>query len=295
VSCGQATHEEKELGKQIAALIKEVTSFDAFLAENQTNLSALTENVFRQLNDASGLVIVMHPRGEVRAEIPASSSLAVSVSRGSVWIEQEIAIAAFREHILKRPMPVLAFIHESVAREGLRQILMLNPIRFVTDTEILEDLPRKLTAWLGGLPAINDITLAMPWHRVAVDTEHDRHDYQLAVRVTNETNSPITEFLVNVEFPTAFLASPITFKTLRDRAREPRDQTVIVIRITPTNQAVTALEPKRPTDLLVVQYFVDPDRYRQMVSDSRLGASVTLYANDREYRLARAMTEITNY
>jgi hypothetical protein len=38
--------------------------------------------------------------------------------RASVWIEQEIAIATYIQRVEKRSLPVIAFVHKSVGREG---------------------------------------------------------------------------------------------------------------------------------------------------------------------------------
>jgi hypothetical protein len=42
-----------------------------------------------------------------------------------VWIEQEIAIATYIQRIEKRTLPIIAFKHESVGRERIRDLLHL--------------------------------------------------------------------------------------------------------------------------------------------------------------------------
>ena len=79
----------------------------------------------------------MHPRGNVTN--PNDLQRAAWV-RGSVWVEQEVAIAAFVSQALNRPMHVRSYVHENITREGLRDKLILNPILFHDDSEILADL-----------------------------------------------------------------------------------------------------------------------------------------------------------
>jgi hypothetical protein len=67
--------------------------------------------------------------------------------RASVWIEQEIAIATYIQRVEKRPLPIIAFKHVTVGREGLRDLLQLNPIEFTHESEVLARLPERLKDW----------------------------------------------------------------------------------------------------------------------------------------------------
>src|SRR5260370_2285579 len=111
--CGQVTEEEKELGEAVCNLVKELTPYDAYFAENQTSLQGLSENILGALNRSSGLLAIMHPRGVV------SSPSGRQRTRASVWIEQEIAIAAFLT-AQDRQVPVLAYIHRAIYPEAQR-------------------------------------------------------------------------------------------------------------------------------------------------------------------------------
>lgn len=89
ISCGQVTQEEKELGNSVARLTEELTPYRAYFAQEQSALEGVTENILKALNRAVGLIAIMHPRGEV-AGLKGEKH-----TRGSVWVEQEIAIASF--------------------------------------------------------------------------------------------------------------------------------------------------------------------------------------------------------
>ena len=85
ISCGQRDDNEKRLGRQIKQLIENNTSFDGYFAEYQNSLDGLTKNIFNALHESAAFIAILHRRDEITK----------GVYRGSVWIEQEIAIAAF--------------------------------------------------------------------------------------------------------------------------------------------------------------------------------------------------------
>ncbi len=73
--------------------------------------------------------------------------------RGSIWIEQEIAIAAFLTETRKREIPVLLYVQRGIKREGVREQLKLNPIEFDEESEVLADFAARLEngAFIPGL------------------------------------------------------------------------------------------------------------------------------------------------
>lgn len=141
ISCGQVTEEERALGRSIAQLIEQLTPFQAYLAQNQSSLEGLTQNILKALNRCLGLIIVMHPRGKVSG-VPHHPH-----TRGSVWIEQEIAIAAFLTQVLHKDLRVAAFIHKDIQREGMRDELQLNPVIFENSDQVLAHLVEILNRW----------------------------------------------------------------------------------------------------------------------------------------------------
>ena len=141
VSCGQITKEEKELGRAVCQFVTEHTSYEPYFAENQTSLDGLTKNILGALDRCVGLIVIMHPRGTVT--FPEGQH----ITRGSIWIEQEIAIAAFLTQVLGRDLQVASYIHTDIHREGMRDKLQLNPIAFRDHSEVLENLRGKLPGW----------------------------------------------------------------------------------------------------------------------------------------------------
>jgi hypothetical protein len=140
VSCGQRTDEEKQLGSEICELVTATGVFTPFFADEQSDLNGLHENIMGALERAVGFISVMHPRGDVVIS-------GRNTSRASVWVEQEIAIAAFINRGRKQKIPTVVYRHASVGREGMRDLLHLNPVTFETSEEILAHLKIRLPSW----------------------------------------------------------------------------------------------------------------------------------------------------
>ena len=141
ISCGQVTERERGLGMAAAELVRQLTPYEPYFAENQSSLEGLTKNILAALNRSAGLIAIMHPRGTMA--FPGGRHQ----TRASVWIEQEIAIAAFIVQVLGRPLSVVAYIHKDVTREGMREELQLNPVVFRHDDEVLAHLQQILPTW----------------------------------------------------------------------------------------------------------------------------------------------------
>jgi len=180
VSCGQMTEEEKSLGNQVCALVRNLTPHQPYFAENQSSLEALTTNILASLDEAVGLIAIMHPRGVVT--FPDKHQQI----RASVWIEQEIAIAAYLTQILKRPLKIAPYIHREIHREGMRDQLLLNAVPFVADSEVLDHLRTFLPSWKD-LPSSLK-TSSPPKLRVAI--EHG-HFSNFLLKYTNDEDEPV--------------------------------------------------------------------------------------------------------
>ena len=139
IACGQVTEQERLLGRKIVRLVEELTPFTGYLAQYQSSFASLTENLLKALARCAGLV-VMHPRGRV-------TGIEGHHTRASVWIEQEIAIATFLTQVLHKKLKVAAYVHKDIKREGMREELQLNPVRFENNDEVLVHLMDILRMW----------------------------------------------------------------------------------------------------------------------------------------------------
>jgi hypothetical protein len=137
ISCGQFTEQEKQLGERVRVLVEELTECEGYFAENKNSLDGISQHIFGALNQAAGFIAIMHHRGHVR-------SLSEQLIRGSVCVEQEIAIAAFVKYTQGRELPVLLYLQKGIELEGVRQQLLLRPLEFETDEEVLAHLSKTI-------------------------------------------------------------------------------------------------------------------------------------------------------
>ena len=195
VSCGQYAEHEKQLGRDIVALIEERTPYRAYFADNQEDLQGLTQNIFGALNRCAGFVGVMHHRGDVKT--PSGHH-----QRGSVWIEQEIAIAAFLRQTLDRRIEVAVYLQEGIKREGVREQLILNAKGFSTDDEVIEDLRAKIdTGKFKHQQPSNTVPLDAEFRWDATRRDQHEHRYQLSIWVENTGSQPLENYWFDLEFP----------------------------------------------------------------------------------------------
>jgi hypothetical protein len=132
----------------------------------------------------------------------------LSWCRGSVWVEQEIAISAFISQALKRPLHERAYVHENIRREGLRDKLHLNPVLFREGSEILRDLGALLPSWRALTQEKKEplsLKANIRRRRVNVPGGGDDERYMLLVGIENDGELDATDFRLDVEFPETFL------------------------------------------------------------------------------------------
>lgn len=136
ISCGQQTQSETDLGQQLVELVEEHTGLKGYFAQNQQSLEGVTYNIFQAIYNSAAFIAVMHRR-DLTSQDP-------EVYRGSVWVEQEIAIAAFVVQVLGAQLPTRAFIQSGIKREGLRGFIHLNAAEFEENDEVLASVEEWL-------------------------------------------------------------------------------------------------------------------------------------------------------
>jgi hypothetical protein len=211
ISCGQYTLAEKQLGKQISELVRTLTDCVPFFAEEVQDLNGLDANILSALHDCVGFITVMHPRGEIRR--PNGS-----VVRASVWIEQEIAIATYIQRVEKRTLQIIAFKHKSVGREGIRDLIHLNPFEFTDEAEILTELPKRLAAWRTLKPS----GVALQITSKAAGRQQEHIIRTLEITLVNESNRLIEKYEIEVRIPSGLLKHWSATYTAEVPCRIPR-------------------------------------------------------------------------
>lgn len=131
ISCGQRYDEEKGLGSSCKKHF-ERRGFSVYLAEEVQSLEALTENIFHHLKNSEYAVFIDCAR----------EKLSSGEIRGSMFVNQELAIAAFLPIEESR-----VFHKEGVTIEGVAKYLIAKPIHFSSRQQFLGKLRRQTKEW----------------------------------------------------------------------------------------------------------------------------------------------------
>lgn len=130
ISCGQRTEAEKGLGSSCKKHF-ERRGFSVYLAEAVQSLEALTENIFYHLRNSEYAVFIDCAR----------EPLDTDKFRGSIFVNQELAIAAFLN------IDSRVFHEEGVIREGVAEYLIAKPVLFKNRPQFLGKLRRQTKEW----------------------------------------------------------------------------------------------------------------------------------------------------
>jgi hypothetical protein len=196
ISCGQFTPSERALGKAIVQMVEELTGANAFFAEEVQDLNGLDFNILNALRNCAAFITVMHPRGEIKRHDGSIHT------RASVWIEQEIAVATYIQRVEKRSLPVIAFIHESVGREGIRDLLHLNPVCFRQEQEVLSALHDRLSDW----KALQAVGIRVDIKAIPLRGENSHQIRQMVFSLINDSNQRLTSLNCLVRLPAGILS-----------------------------------------------------------------------------------------
>ncbi|HXH38759.1 MAG TPA: hypothetical protein VNN08_09045 [Thermoanaerobaculia bacterium] len=244
VSCGQFNDDEKSLGKAVCQLINSETAYEPYFAEQQNTFDGLINNVFGALARASALVAIMHHRGDVNT--PAGV-----VTRGSVWVEQEVAIGAFVHHVLKRPLEVALYLQRGISLEGARQQLLLGPTNFDTSSDVLGDLQHRLKSWR--LTSAGRKSLIARWRSTRNrPPETDRHEHLFLVELVNNGLEKIDEWKAEIWFPSEYVQGADPHEEFVYQFDSDTNYSAEYRRIWPGNE---------PRQVFAINYFIDRNNW----------------------------------
>ena len=250
ISCGQYRKEEIDLGKALAAAVTDLTPFEGYFAQNQTSLESLSQHIFGALNRASGFVAVMHHRGSVTT--PHGGHV-----RASVWVEQEIAIAAFLRQALGRDLPVVVYIQKGVHREGVREQLLLGPVEFETEAQVLVDFTARIREGRFGpvwQTPHKDIELEIGYRTISRGSGAV-HQYSCYLAIANTGLEALADYWVELQFPKLVLAEGRIYGVVRER----ETNTHILIRHTAAE--LRTLYPGDRLETITIEYHMDQNIY----------------------------------
>jgi hypothetical protein len=165
VSCGQQTDEEKDLGNAVKELIDNTPGFQAYFSESVQNLDALATNIFDGIKKCSGLIAFLHTRGKVMTSDDQCWGI-----RSSVWVNQEIALLAYRQYLEEFNIPILVFKDRDVKLEGAMTSLIVNPKQLEDKDKILkqiEDWIKSTDFPIGG--SVDSELFQSKWEKLSED------------------------------------------------------------------------------------------------------------------------------
>jgi hypothetical protein len=139
VSCGQLTDTEKTFGVLIKTVIDGTPGFEAYFAETVHDFEALGRHVLNGISRCAGAVVVLQNRGIVMHPDGAEWG-----HRSSVWVNQEVAILAYRQFFEAKKIPILAFAEPNVRLEGAMTAIIVNP----RPTGTPRDMVSTVKIWL---------------------------------------------------------------------------------------------------------------------------------------------------
>lgn len=214
ISCGQFTPIEIALGNQVEQFIRDQTPYQPYFAEKQNTFDGLVTNILSALHRCAAFIGIMHHRGSIVG--PDGNTLI----RGSVWVEQELAICAYQQHVLDRNIAVALYIQRGISREGIRSQLRLKPVEFDTADDVLADLPRQIAGWQILVPSSPPLVAQWNWKRLPGYTG-ERHEYMFSVELINKGNNMIDVWKADLWFPSAFIqgadrSQPFVHRTIAE-------------------------------------------------------------------------------
>lgn len=102
VSCGQQSDDEKSLGVAIKKEVDATPGFAGYFAQSVHELEAPAPHIFNALQRCAGAVVLLHDRGSFVDRAGKESG-----RRSSMWVNQEVAVLAYRQFFESRRVPVL--------------------------------------------------------------------------------------------------------------------------------------------------------------------------------------------
>jgi hypothetical protein len=276
ISCGQYTVQEAELGREICTLVQAThPEAIAYFAETQSTFEGLSSHILKALYQAAAFICVMHRRGDIVT--PEGRT----ITRGSVWIEQEIAIAAFMQHVLGRSIPIYFYRQRGIGLEGIRSVLLMNPlIEFTHEFQVLDHLRSILPSATFTPYQPYDLKPMITHRQIGHRSTSDHHFYTLRCDVKNTGTQRVTDFQLAVRFPRRFLPNATNWGPTEDKTRST--QTHICLIVDSATHAPKGLYPGQSLlNPLEIEYFVDDEIFHDNAAmSSEIG--VDLFSGSME-------------
>jgi len=257
IACGQRELREKDLGNKVFEVVRFHKNLEPFLAEDTHSFDGLTSKIFGNLEHCSGFIAILHQR-EDGAENP-------KFRNSSLWINQEIAIAAFLSFREKRDIPVRVFVETkgdvNVKVEGILKYIMANAIPFSSDEEVLEILKKWLDETKFSLREEDrDCVLASKrLIKLLPGYTGEKHTYRLDLEIANVGKKTARDVLCEVYFPFGIPRQEASIKYFD--AFEPKDEDLQGYVGFKLKRAIDKILPGRTESVYCFDFIVNHDVY----------------------------------
>ena len=179
ISCGQRDNtDELKIAQQVADLLRGKDN-EPYIAKMIQGLGALTQEIYKQLDDSEYFLFIDFKRERICSEISGIQH------RGSLFSHQELAIASYLEK------HCLTFQEDGLRLEGIQPFIISNPHIFKTSEDLLKQINKEVnikwhTGWKNELeiieanPIFQDARMFggpmdnhnTRWYHVAVNNNH---------------------------------------------------------------------------------------------------------------------------
>lgn len=134
ISCGQRTSEEKSIGTQLVSYFTK-RGFEPYFAEEIHSFKGLTQSIYDNLRTSEYFVGINFKRDKGWSLFRSKDDY------GSLFVQQELAIASYRE------VELVAFHQPGIKLSGVAKYLHVNSIEFNSFKDIILNLDRLTKKW----------------------------------------------------------------------------------------------------------------------------------------------------
>lgn len=174
ISCGQRTEREKNIGLEVDRYFLQ-RGFETYFAKKVHSPKALTEHIFANLKESEYFVFIDFKRERIKSCKLRLEKKKTDKFRGSLFVNQEIAIATFLE------LEGIGFLEKGVKREGILNYLIFNARPFKDGTEIIAELKKETSNW--NPESVNELFLS-----------HDKRGDTKDIRLNKPPLYPLTDW-----------------------------------------------------------------------------------------------------
>jgi hypothetical protein len=206
VSCGQSTDAERQLGRMVHEAINSREGFKAYWADSVQSLAALGDHVFDGLRRCAGVVVLLHDRRE---------------GHSSMWINQELAVLAYRQFLESVDIPILVLKDQSVTLEGAMTAFIVNARPLPDKQTVIDEVHRWLTDRAAQGPRDEQAAFDQKWSALT------NEDQMILEAIIQEGSQDVKEVSIRRRLMNNWLDSNNASNSLRTRLNVMSQQNLV--------------------------------------------------------------------